>query len=104
MDSVADISVSVVVLITSTLLVELASGAPDLYSEWLCWCLLFASLRAYRYFRPEEARATRRDDSDESNKLAFVIAMACVCRTLADVNWVVVRISAQMPCPRKELS
>ena|SRR5438034_1054756 len=101
MNSIAELPTFVVVCIVSTLYIEFAS-VPDLYSEWLCWCLLFGGLRAYRYFRPEEAGVAKRDGNDESNKLAFGIAVACVCRTLVDVNWVIVCISIQMRYPRKE--
>ncbi|KAI9751374.1 MAG: hypothetical protein M4579_006097 [Chaenotheca gracillima] len=73
--------------IASIIFVNTVASSLDFCADLICWCLLFGGLRAYRYLHPDAP--VEHGSSDESNALALAVVLASVCRTLADVNWII---------------
>ncbi|CCD56665.1 hypothetical protein BofuT4_P144730.1 [Botrytis cinerea T4] len=61
----------------------------NLFSEWLCWCMLWAGIKVYSLISRKKTPYVRGDDfEEESTSLAFFIVTSSVCASLVEVNWV----------------
>ena len=66
-----------------------SDSVSPLHSEWVCWCLVFVLSKVWSYCRRGQG-GLGECVGKERYKLALVIAAACLCRTLAHVEWVLV--------------
>lgn len=63
----------------------------NLFSEWLCWCMLWAGIKVYSLISRKKTPYVRGDDfEEESTSLAFFIVTSSVCASLVEVNWILV--------------
>ncbi|TGO57830.1 hypothetical protein BOTNAR_0193g00250 [Botryotinia narcissicola] len=61
----------------------------NLFSEWLCWCMLWAGIKVYSSIsRKKIPSAGGGDFEAESTSLAFFIVTSSVCASLVEVNWI----------------
>ncbi|KAK6600731.1 hypothetical protein H4I96_05574 [Botrytis cinerea] len=61
----------------------------NLFSEWLCWCMLWAGIKVYSLISRKKTPYVRGDDfEEESTSLAFFIVTSSVCASLVEVNWI----------------
>ncbi|KAF7896181.1 hypothetical protein EAF00_006196 [Botryotinia globosa] len=61
----------------------------NLFSEWLCWCMLWAGIKVYSFISRKKIPSARRGDFEaESTSLAFFIVTSSVCASLVEVNWI----------------
>ena len=60
---------------------------PFLHTEWLCWVLLLALAQLTQH----SERFGLHDDKNHADKLALAIAAVCLCWTVGDARWAVVR-------------
>lgn len=60
---------------------------PFLHTEWLCWVLLLALAQLIQHSQ----RFGLHDDKNHADKLALAIAAVCLCWTVGDARWAVVR-------------
>ncbi|KAM3072454.1 hypothetical protein ACMFMG_009255 [Clarireedia jacksonii] len=66
----------------------------NLFSEWLCWCMLWAGTKIYSYLQikprvPEKRSSSQREEKEEdSTSLAFFIVTSSVCASITEVNWI----------------
>ncbi|KAF7946604.1 hypothetical protein EAE96_009599 [Botrytis aclada] len=61
----------------------------NLFSEWLCWCMLWAGIKVYSFIsRKKTPYAQGGDNEEESTSLAFFIVTSSVCASLVEVNWI----------------
>ncbi|KAJ8060017.1 hypothetical protein OCU04_011628 [Sclerotinia nivalis] len=65
------------------------SQVLNLFSEWLCWCMLWAGIKVYSFISRKNIPHVRGDDiQDESTSLAFFIVASSVCASIVEVNWI----------------
>ncbi|KAF5869320.1 uncharacterized protein Bfra_011127 [Botrytis fragariae] len=61
----------------------------NLFSEWLCWCMLWAGIKVYSFISRKKIPYARGGDiEEESTSLAFFIVTSSVCASLVEVNWI----------------
>ncbi|KAF7905056.1 uncharacterized protein EAF01_005577 [Botrytis porri] len=61
----------------------------NLFSEWLCWCVLWAGIKVYSFIsRKKTPYAQGGGVEEEPTSLAFFIVTSSVCASLVEVNWV----------------
>ncbi|KAF7866929.1 hypothetical protein EAF04_005770 [Stromatinia cepivora] len=61
----------------------------NLFSEWLCWCMLWAGIKVYSFISRKKTPHVRGDDiEEESTSLAFFIVTSSVCASIVEVNWI----------------
>ncbi|KAI9642984.1 hypothetical protein NHQ30_008718 [Ciborinia camelliae] len=61
----------------------------NLFSEWLCWCMLWAGIEIYSFIYRKKTPNVQGDDAkEESTSLAFFIVTSSVCASIVEVNWI----------------
>ncbi|PQE09256.1 hypothetical protein CJF32_00010691 [Rutstroemia sp. NJR-2017a WRK4] len=66
----------------------------NLFSEWLCWCMLWAGTKIYSRLeskpRNTEKRSLsqREEKEEDATSLAFFIITSTVCASITEVNWI----------------
>src|SRR3954471_24183381 len=76
----------------------------NLFSEWLCWCMLWAGTKIYshRQSKPEKTEkkspSQREEKQEDATSLAFFIVTSSVCASITEVNWILVRNLTLLPC------
>ncbi|RAL64512.1 hypothetical protein DID88_001987 [Monilinia fructigena] len=61
----------------------------NLFSEWLCFSILWAGIKIYSFISREKILHIRRSDvEEESTSLAFFIVTSGVCASIVQVDWI----------------
>ncbi|KAB8288837.1 hypothetical protein EYC80_010740 [Monilinia laxa] len=61
----------------------------NLFSEWLCFSILWAGIKIYSFISRKKILHIRRSDvEEESTSLAFFIVTSSVCASIVQVDWI----------------
>ncbi|ESZ97135.1 hypothetical protein SBOR_2493 [Sclerotinia borealis F-4128] len=61
----------------------------NIFSEWLCWCILWAGIKVSSFISQKKTLDVRRDKAEEeSTSLAFFVVTSSVCASIVEVNWI----------------